>query len=56
MSAQPESLSYAEKGEKSPPFESAGSGDPTYDVVVEDYGQGKLHRNLQGRHMQMIAM
>jgi amino acid permease len=24
------------------------------DVVIDS--QGKLHRNLQGRHMQMIAM
>lgn len=49
------SLNLAEKGEKSPPVESAGSGELSHDVVTDD-GQGKLHRNLQGRHMQMIAI
>jgi amino acid permease len=39
-------LSGAEKGENSP-LPAPGN--------VED-GQGKLHRNLKGRHMQMIAM
>lgn len=49
-------LNYAEKGEKSPPVESAGSGEHSHDVVIADDGQGKLHRNLKGRHMQMIAI
>ena len=26
------------------------------DVAVVEVDQGKLHRNLKGRHMQMIAM
>jgi amino acid permease len=30
------------------------NGDSNDVVTVDD--QGKLHRNLQGRHMQMIAM
>jgi amino acid permease len=51
-------ISLAEKGEKPAPLEppplEAGSVD-AHEVVVED-GQGKLHRSLKGRHMQMIAM
>lgn len=51
-------LSLAEKGEKPAPFEpptlEAGSYD-AHELAVDDH-QGKLHRNLKGRHMQMIAM
>jgi amino acid permease len=56
MSAHPESLNYAEKGDASPPLTTNNLGIKGADDVEVVEGQRKLHRNLKGRHMQMIAM
>ncbi|KAK4941165.1 hypothetical protein LTR10_018838 [Elasticomyces elasticus] len=66
MSARRESLTLANP-EKAPiePVEPAGLGDhlrgrqfsvDATDVGIVTADQNKLHRNLQGRHMQMIAI
>ncbi len=67
MSERRESLSLADPEKKgdSSAVEPAGLGehlrgrqfsvDP-HDVGIVEADQGKLHRNLKGRHMQMIAM
>jgi len=49
------SLVDPEKKGQTDVVEPSSSGD-NYDVAIGDADQGKLHRNLQGRHMQMIAM
>lgn len=64
MSLRRESLTL-ENAEKKDPVETAGleehlrgrqfSLEP-HDVEIVEADQGKLHRNLKGRHMQMIAM
>lgn len=50
---------------KFPPVEPASFGDHVRgrqfsvdgdDVAIVEADQGKLHQNLKGRHMQMIAM
>ena len=67
MSARKESLSLAdpEKQVKSDPVDPASLDDhlrgrqfslDNHDVVTVETDQRKLHRNLKGRHMQMIAM
>ena len=66
MSSRRESLSLADPEKKAaPPVEPAGLGDhlrgrqfsvDANDVAIVSADQGKLHRNLRGRHMQMIAM
>ena len=65
MSERRESLSLAEKGDAPPPGKTASLSDHTRgrqfsvnpdDVAMVEADQGKLHRNLKGRHMQMIAM
>lgn len=64
MSARRESLTLQEE-EKKEPLEPAGLGDhlrgrqfslEAQDVEIVQADQGQLHRNLKGRHMQMIAM
>jgi amino acid transporter len=52
-------LADAEKGAKSDPVEPASGRQfsvDEHDVGIVEADEGKLHRNLQGRHMQMIAM
>ena len=67
MSARRESLNLAdpEKHPKGVPVEPAPLADhvrgrqfslEANDVAIVEADQGKLHRNLKGRHMQMIAM
>lgn len=64
MSAARESLHLAD-AEKPPYNDPAGLGEHTRgrqfsvdgdDVAMVEADQNKLHRNLKGRHMQMIAM
>lgn len=67
MSARRESLTLQdpEKNPKLDPVEPASLGEhvrgrqfslENNDVAIVEADQGKLHRNLKGRHMQMIAM
>jgi amino acid transporter len=65
MSAHRESLHLAEKGDAPPAAERASFSDHTKgrqfsltpeDVAIVEADQNQLHRNLKGRHMQMIAM
>lgn len=67
MSARRESLIVATENEKADPktFEPASLGEHLRgrqfsvddgDIGLVEADQGKLHRNLKGRHMQMIAM
>jgi len=49
------SLVDPEKKGQADAVEPASSGD-NYDVAIAEGDQGHLHRNLKGRHMQMIAM
>jgi amino acid transporter len=67
MSSRRESLNLTdpEKHPKGAPVEPAPLGDHVrgrqfslepHDVAIVEADQGKLHRNLKGRHMQMIAM
>lgn len=64
MSERRESLSLQNANEKVP-VETSGLGEHVrgrqfslepHDVAIVEADQGKLHRNLKGRHMQMIAM
>jgi yeast amino acid transporter len=67
MSSRRESLKLANDAEKQvdPPVEPASFGDhlrgrqfsvDAADLSIVTADQNKLHRNLKGRHMQMIAM
>lgn len=66
MSSRRESLTLADK-EKNPtdPVEPSSLGEhvrgrqfslDAHDVAMVEADQNQLHRSLQGRHMQMIAM
>lgn len=64
MSARRESLTL-QNAEKKEPLETADLGEhmrgrqfslEAHDVAIVEADQGKLHRKLKGRHMQMIAM
>jgi yeast amino acid transporter len=64
MSLRRESITL-ENAEKKGPVETAPLGDHVrgrqfslepHDVEIVEADQAKLHRNLKGRHMQMIAM
>ena len=66
MSARRESLTLQDPEKQRPdPVDPAPLGDhirgrqfslEANDVAIVEADQGKLHRNLKGRHMQMIAM
>lgn len=66
MSMRRESLTLADPEKQRPdPVDPAPLGDhlrgrqfslEANDVAIVEADQGKLHRNLKGRHMQMIAM
>ncbi len=66
MAAQRDSLSDPEKqGHNKQTLEPAGLAEHLHgrqfsidghDVAIVEADQNKLHRNLKGRHMQMIAM
>ena len=63
MATPPEHTTNVVDPEKAPAYAVPHDADPekapAYDVPPEgsvDPNQGKLHQNLQGRHMQMIAM
>lgn len=64
MSARRESLTLQDAPEKVP-VDTAGIGEhargrqfslEAHDIDMVEADQAKLHRNLKGRHMQMIAM
>ncbi|RDI77944.1 hypothetical protein Vi05172_g12071 [Venturia inaequalis] len=65
MSARRESLTFHDAEKAAPAYEPASLGDHLHgrqfsvtsdDVAIVEADQGKLHRNLKGRHMQMIAI
>ena len=65
MSGRRESLNLAEREKDVETVEPASFGDHARgrqfslegnDVALVQADQGALHRNLKGRHMQMIAM
>ena len=65
MSVRRESLTLADPEKRADPVEPKGLGAhlrgrqfsvDANDVAIVEADQGKLHRSLKGRHMQMIAM